>query len=220
MAQQFEGETGGTDVVPPLSEEDIGKAILMGARQGRAGCHGYVELEDLVQVCWLDLLEKPHKYNRYEARGNFTGLVKEMVRTAGAYAQREKASVLGYKPEDLFFYSKRTLRETIPVILNSWETGEAYEFEYPDRALWMDIDEALRQLPMADLQMIRWAFEDDRSVVASKLGISEAAAKQRVNRLLDKLRMYLGGENPLPRRRSISNAASQAATRNAWDGEG
>jgi len=106
MAQPYD-EAGGTDEVPPLTDEDVSKAIAMGARQGRAGCHGYVELEDLVQVCWLDLLEKPHKYNRYEARGNFTGLVKEMVRTAGAYAQREKASVLGYKPEDLFFYSKR-----------------------------------------------------------------------------------------------------------------
>jgi hypothetical protein len=219
MDQPYD-EVGGVLETPPLEDEDVSKAILMGARQGLSGCHGYVELEDLVQVCWLDRLEKPGKYRRYEARGDFTGLVKEMVRTAGVYAQREKANALGYKPEDLFFYSRRVLREVIPAILNSWSTGELYEFEYRDRALWMDIDGALKKMADADLQMIRWAFEDDRSVVAGKLGISEDAASMRVGRLLDKVRQTLGGENPTPRRRTLSNAASQAANRNAWDGGG
>jgi len=215
MDQQFDDEER-----PPLTEEDISKAILMGARQGRSGCHDYVELEDLTQVCWLDLLEKPKKYSRYIAQGNFNGLVKEMVRTSGQFAHREKAIRLGYKPEDLFFYSKKVLREVIPVILESWVSGDLYEFEYSDRALWIDIDRALKELSDADLQIVRWAFTDDEDTVAAKLGLSDSAASMRVSRLLDKIRETLGGENPAPRRRSLSNAASQAATRNQWDGEG
>jgi len=208
------------DERPPLGEDDINKAIFIGARQGRAGCYDYVEMQDLIQVCWLDILEKPGKYNRYKANGNFNGLVKEFTRTAGLFAQREKAESLGYRPQDLFFYSKKRLRMVIPVILEAWQSGDLYEFEYTDRAEWVDIDRGLRKLAASDLQILRWAFTEDESVVARKLGITPAAASMRVSRVLDKLRETLGGENPAPRRRALSNAASQAQTRNQWDGEG
>ena len=145
---------------------------------------------------------------------------QEFNRKCTQYAHKQKAAALGYRPEDLFFYSKKVLREIIPVILESWESGDLYEFEYTDRALWVDVDRALRQMSAADLQIIRWAFTDDEDTVAAKLGLSPGAASMRVSRLLDKIREGLGGENPAPRRRSLSNAASQAMTRNQWDGEG
>jgi len=208
------------DERPPLGEDDVNKAIFIGARRGRTGCYDYVELQDLVQVCWVDLLEKPGKYNRYRTQGNFNGLVKEMARTAGLFAQREKAELLGYRPQDLFYYSKKRLRRVIPIILESWQSGDLYEFENPDRAEWVDVDRALKKLSASDLQILRWAFTHDEDTVARRLGITQPAASMRVSRVLDKLRELLGGENPTPRRRSLSNAASQAQTRNQWDGEG
>jgi hypothetical protein len=219
MDQQY-----AVDEQPPLTQEEVAKAITMGARQGRAGCIGYTELDDLIQVCWLDTLEKPRKYQRYINAGNFNGLVKEMVRTSGSYAQREKAAVLGYKPEDLFFYSRRILREVIPAILEYQQTGETFEYEYPDRALWLDVSAGLRELSLADQQLITWAFAGDpgREVganrVAAHLGISQAAAISRTGRVLDKLRGHLGGDNPFERRRIRSSASAQAELQHQWEG--
>jgi hypothetical protein len=215
MEQPYDNEE-----LAPLTAEDILKAKQSAVRSVRNKFFGYAEWEDLMQVAELALLETPQKFARLSEAGNYTGVWQEFNRKCTQYAHKQKAAALGYRPEDLFFYSKRVLREIIPVILESWESGDLYEFEYTDRALWVDVDRGLRQLSAADLQIIRWAFEGDDDKVATMLSISENAASMRVSRLLDKIREGLGGENPAPRRRSLSNAASQAMTRNQWDGEG
>lgn len=204
----------------PLTEEDILKAKQSAVRSVRNKFYGYAEWDDLMQVAELALLETPQKFARLSEAGNYTGVWQEFNRKCTQYAHKQKAAALGYKPEDLFFYSKKVLREIIPVILESWESGDLYEFEYTDRALWVDVDRALKALTASELQIIRWAFQGDDDTVADRLGISQGAASMRVSRLLDKIREGLGGENPAPRRRSFSNAAAQAQTRNQWDGEG
>lgn len=214
MDQQFDEEPA------PLSVEEILKAKQSAVRSVRNKFWGYAEWEDLMQVAELALLESPQKFTRLTEAGNYTGVWQEFNRKCVQYAQKQKAAALGYRPEDLFFYSKKVLRELIPVILESWNSGDKYEFEYNDRALWIDIEHALQDMSAADLQIIRWAFQDDEDRVSLKLGISEGAASMRVSRLLDKIREGLGGQNPTPLRRSLSNAASQAALRNQWDGEG
>lgn len=206
--------------VDPLTQEDISAAKTSAVRKVRSQFWGFVEWDDLMQVAELALLETPQKFARLAEAGNYTGVWQEFNRKCTQYAHKQKAAALGYRPEDLFFYSKKVLREIIPVILESWESGDLYEFEYTDRALWVDVDRALKALTASELQIIRWAFQGDDDTVADRLGISEGAASMRVSRLLDKIREGLGGENPAPRRRSLSNAASQAMTRNQWDGEG
>ena len=214
MEQPYDDES------PPLTAEDVLKAKQSAVRSVRNKFYGYAEWEDLMQVAELALLETPQKFARLSEDGNYTGVWQEFNRKCTQYAHKQKAAALGYKPEDLFFYSKKVLREIIPVILESWVSGDLYEFEYTDRALWVDVDRALKGLSASELQIIRWAFQDDEDTVANRLGISAGAASMRVGRLLDKIREGLGGENPAPRRRSLSNAASQAITRNQWDGEG
>lgn len=214
MEQPYDEESA------PLTAEDILRAKQSAVRSVRNKFYGYAEWEDLMQVAELALLETPQKFSRLAEAGNYTGIWQEFNRKCTQYAHKQKAAALGYRPEDLFFYSKKVLREIIPIILESWESGDLYEFEYTDRALWVDVDRALKGLPASELQVIQWAFQDDEDTVADKLGISVGAASMRVSRLLDKIREGLGGENPAPRRRSLSNAASQAMTRNQWDGEG
>ena len=204
----------------PLTTDDVLKAKQSAVRSVRNKFYGYAEWDDLMQVAELALLETPQKFARLSEAGNYTGVWQEFNRKCTQYAHKQKAAALGYKPEDLFFYSKKVLREIIPVILESWESGDLYEFEYTDRALWVDVDRALKALTASELQIIRWAFQGDDDTVADRLGISQGAASMRVSRLLDKIREGLGGENPAPRRKSLSNAASQAMTRNQWDGEG
>lgn len=215
MDQQYDDQESA-----PLTDDDILKAKQSAVRSVRNRFYGYADWDDLMQVAELALLETPQKFARMAEAGNYTGVWQEFNRKCTQYAHKQKAAALGYRPEDLFFYSKKVLREIIPVILESWDSGDLYEFEYTDRALWVDVDRGLRQLSAAELQIIRWAFEGDDDTVAGRLGISEGAASMRVSRLLDKIREGLGGENPAPRRRSLSNAASQAMTRNQWDGEG
>lgn len=205
---------------PPLTGEDVSSIMQSSAKYVRNRFFGYTELADILQVLRLDMLEHPIKYNKLIDAGSADFLSKEYIRVGSRYAMKDKAAALGFKPEDLFFYSKKVLREIIPVILESWDSGDLYEFEYQDRALWVDVDRALRKLSASELQIIRWAFTDDNDTVAGRLGLSQGAAAMRVSRLLDKIREDLGGENPSPRRRSLSNAASQAMTRNQWDGEG
>ncbi len=206
MEQQYDDESA------PLTDEDILKAKQSAVRSVRNKFYGYAEWEDLMQVAELALLETPQKFARLAEAGNYTGVWQEFNRKCTQYAHKQKAAALGYRPEDLFFYSKKVLREIIPVILESWESGDLYEFEYSDRALWVDVDRGLRKLSASELQIIRWAFQGDDDTVADRLGISQGAASMRVSRLLDKIREGLGGENPAPRRRSLSNAASQAMT--------
>lgn len=208
------------DVRPPLTEASVQNTLQSSAKYVRNKFYGYTELEDILQVLQLDMFEHPRKYGKLIDNGSSDFLYKEFTRVGSRYAMKDKAAALGFRPEDLFFYSKKVLREIIPVILESWSSGDLYEFEYQDRALWVDVDRALRALPASELQIIRWAFTDDNDTVAAKLGLSAGAAAMRVSRLLDKLRESLGGENPAPRRRSLSNAASQAVTRKQWDGEG
>lgn len=205
---------------PPLTEDAVLNTLQSTAKQVRNRFYGYTELEDILQVMRLDMLEHPGRYGKMIAEGNSYFLSQELTRVGSRYAMKDKAAALGFKPEDLFYYSKKVLREIIPVILESWASGDLYEFEYTDRALWVDVDQGLRKLSASDLQIIRWAFTDDEDTVAAKLGLSPGAASMRVSRLLDKIREGLGGENPAPRRRSLSNAAAQAQTRNQWDGEG
>lgn len=197
---------------PPLTEEAVSSTMQSTAKYVRNKFFGYTEFEDIMQVLKLDMLEHPRKYSKLVENGNAYFLAQEFTRVGSRYAMRDKAAALGFRPEDLFFYSKKALRELIPVILESWDSGDLYEFEYSDRAMWIDIDRALKKLSASELQIIRWAFQGDDDTVADRLGISAGAATMRVSRLLDKIREGLGGENPAPRRRSFSNAASQAMT--------
>ncbi|HET7640134.1 MAG TPA: hypothetical protein VFK47_15515 [Ktedonobacteraceae bacterium] len=212
--------------VQSLTDEDINRALNGAATKVRSRFYGYVELDDLKQQGRLARLEHPIKFRRLAESGNYLGTWQEFNRVMSAYANKERAAKTGYKAEDLFFYNKRLLRELIPAILNSWQTGNEFEHEYHDRSAWMDVESGLQALTASDYQIICWAFLDDPGEeagyanVGAHLGITSDAARQRVNRILDHIRETLGGPNPFTRRRAVSNAAAMAKTRNQWDGEG
>lgn len=210
----------------PLTEGAIAHTIQSTARYVRRSFYDYVELDDLIQQAHLDMLEKPHKYKRYIDGGNSRFLAAEISRTCTAYAQKEKAAKLGYKTEDLFFYSKRALREHIPAVLETWSADEHHEFEYRDRTTLVDVARALVELSASDYQMICWAFLGDPqeeagyATVGRHLGIDPKAAQSRIDRILLKMQESLGGGSPFHRRKAVSNASAQAQTRHVYDGEG
>ena len=221
MEAQYDNED-----TKPLTQEEVDKALATAVKRVLSRFYNYVEREDLKQVAELALLEHPKKFAQWQQKGEYLNIHSELHRICAKYAHKEKADKLGYRPEDLFFYSKKALREHIPAILESWETDDCFEFEYSDRAMWLDIEAALKSLEQYEYQILWWAFKGDPgdssgvATVASHLNLSESAAASRIDRILNKLREQLGGDNPWHARKAKSNAAAVAELRNQWDGNG
>ncbi len=219
------GLMAASSVKESLTEEEAQKVIQSAARKARNRFYGYVSLEDMIQEAWTAFCALPAVVH-HMSNGDSDRLFRLIYKHCALYGHREKAAALGYRVEDLFFYNKGLLRELIPPILESWTSADSYEDVYSDRAAWLDVNSALQALSGSDFQIIWWAFKGDPdegsgyACVADHLGITPDAARQRVDRILNRMRDSLGGESPYPSRRRRSNAAAQAETRNQWDGEG
>jgi DNA-directed RNA polymerase specialized sigma24 family protein len=209
----------------PWGEDEISKTVYSAARQVRGRFSNYVEFEDLMQEAWM-AVHSTSKMAEWQSQGEQgkSRLRRHLLKACSLYAQRNKAAKLGYRHSDLFYYSPGLLRHIVSLILESiGDEREVYE-GFPDRAVWIDVEAALLTLSDSDYQMIWWAFKGDLDeeegyeLVGERLGISPDAARKRVNRILRRLQDHLGGENPAPRRKSRTNAAAMAETRNAWEG--
>ena len=201
----------------PLSLEKAERLRVSAARKAAGIFHGYVEFEDMMQVAYMATLEHPRKAREYEEAGDDKRWFRLVYKACTLYGQKQKASALGYRYEDLFFYSLKALRRILPLVLDNEHVQ--------DTDALMDVSRALSELSMADHQLLWWAFKGDPDEeagyqnVAAHLAVSVGAARGRVDRVLRRLQEGLGGENPAPRRRPRSNAAAMAETRTAWDGE-
>jgi len=195
--------------------------IQSAARKAAGSFYGYVPFEDMLQQAHLATLEHPRKFQEHVDTGDAKRLYGMCYKACSAYGQKIKAAYLGYRVEDLYFYSTRALRKILPLVLETMESNEVPT----DSDAWLDVTRALEGLSGADWQMIWWAFHGDPDEeagmenVAAHLAITVGAARGRVDRILRNLQAALGGESPTPRRRRQSNAAAMAETRNAWDGE-
>lgn len=207
--------------------DTIARTVYSAARQVRGRFHNYVELEDLLQEAWM-AVHSTSKLDEWQSQGESgkSRLRRHLLKACSLYAQKNKAAKLGYRHNDLFYYSPGLLRHMISLILESiGDEREIYE-GFPDRAVWVDVEGSLLTLSDAEYQIIWWAFKGDLEeeegyeLVGDRLGISPDAARKRVNRILYRIQDQLGGENPAPRRKSKTNAAAMAETRNAWEGEG
>lgn len=195
------------------------RTIQSAARKAADSFYGYVPFEDMLQQAHLSTLEHPRKFQDLVDTGDAKRLYGMVYKDCSLYGQRQKAAALGYRLEDLYFYSKKALRAALPLVLES-------EASHDVEAL-MDVSRALDGLSGADWQMIWWAFKGDPEEeagyenVAAHLAITVSAARGRVDRVLGRLQEALGGQNPSPRRaHRVSNSSALAETRSAWDGEG
>lgn len=81
------------------------------------------------------------------------------------------------------------------------ETGESVEFEAPsastpfeERLLLCAVQEALQALPEKDRQIAEWRLFEEltEQEIAQRLGVSQRAVSQRLQRILTTLREQLG----------------------------
>jgi RNA polymerase sigma factor (sigma-70 family) len=172
-----------------------------------------VESNDIRQELWIWFLEHPNKVTTWEAldgKQSIKLIARSLRNAAKDYCQREKAQVVGYRVEDNYYYDKELVETLLPAILRGDTIAPALtEMGYQSTkkvaseggnwfAMVGDINRALHKLTSEQFYVLCLRFEEgnDNATMAKELDISEDAARMRVNRALNNLLNYLGGERP------------------------
>jgi RNA polymerase sigma factor (sigma-70 family) len=172
-----------------------------------------VEANDIRQELWVWFLEHPNKVTTWEAldgKQSIKLIARSLRNAAKDYCQREKAQVVGYRVEDNYYYDRELVETLLPAILRGDTIAPALtEMGYQSTkkvaseggnwfAMVGDINRALHKLNSEQFYVLCLRFEEgnDNATMSKELDISEDAARMRVNRALNNLINYLGGERP------------------------
>ena len=171
-----------------------------------------VQAEDIRQELWVWFLEHPNKVKVWETLDGkqSTKLVARSLRNAAKdYCQREKANSVGYRVEDNYYYDREVVERLLPAVLRGDSIAPSLSdlgFSNTKQVLseggnWFammaDIDKALSKLPEEQQNIIYLRFDgSDLATLAKELSISQDAARMRVNRAMNNLMNFLGGQRP------------------------
>jgi DNA-directed RNA polymerase specialized sigma24 family protein len=180
-----------------------------------------VEVSDIRQELWVWFFEHPNKVRTWEALDGkqATKLIARSLRNAAKdYCQKEKAARVGYRVEDNYYYDRELIEMLLPAVLRGDVVAPALtEMGYQSTkkvaseggnwfAMVGDINRGLHKLSSEQYYVLCLRFEEgnDNATMAKELEISEDAARMRVNRALNNLINYLGGERPVKERDYIA----------------
>lgn len=195
-----------------------------------------VERDDIVQELWLWLASNPEKVEKWgdDGKRGERFLATALRRRGRAYGTVEKAGIVGYELDDLYWYSTGQLRELIPLAFDkgTWaETGMSLEESGGNRqsrpsegnnrlAMLCDVRSSLEAGSEPD-KLLLWThfglgMEEDEH--AMTLGVTVETLRVRLHRAVVRVQKRLGGpriDGPyVGTRRAMSNAQAQAITRN------
>jgi RNA polymerase sigma factor (sigma-70 family) len=138
--------------------------------------------------------------------------LQRAMRHAGLkYCQEEKARVLGYKIEDVYYYELGLIRDTLTRIwdedawVNPPQPVEQAKVKHRSVsegnnyvATLSDVSRAVSALPKPDQLVLRWFFNDGYTAdeIAKYLDITRSAVESRIHRLVKRVQRLLGGERP------------------------
>lgn len=201
-----------------------------------------VDWEDIAQELRLWWVKNHARIGRYlvedaehqDAKPGTKKLMRALSLEASGYCQVEKARHLGYRVEDLFFYTTGALRELLTMALDyecwlqlgqrSVEDGSPRVAASPAEgnnlvAVLSDVRRGLDLVSDADRDLLVALYRDAMSEaeLAERAGLTVEAINKRHDRALMRLRDALGGERPPMHegpgaRRVIGNAAARAMT--------
>ena len=195
------------------------------------------ESGDLDGVQWEWVYSNPDKVKAYQ-EGDAMGLLSFRLRSvATRWAAAEREVALGRDPEDLHLYNIGTVRELLKDVFHheNWQPapqggdgmprGSSVASRGGDRvAMLGDVSAAVKQVPQDQWNVLIWAFKYGYSYeqIAEALEITVQAARKRVDRAVERVRMVLMGIAPstseagdpefIGRRRAMSNAQARAIT--------
>ncbi len=186
------------------------------------------DADDIRQELWVWFLEHPNKVKTWEAldgKQSVKLVAKSLRNAAKDYCQREKARAVGYKVDDNYYYDREVVELLLPAVLRKdlvapamTELGFTKAKKVASEggnwfAMMADIDRSLSRLTQEQLSIIYLRFGDgcDNASLATELGITEDAARMRVNRAVNNLLNFLGGTRPRKERDYTEEEANDRA---------
>ena len=172
-----------------------------------------VDADDVRQELWLWFLEHPNKVNAWEAldgKQSIKLIAKSLRNAAKDYCQKQKAQIGGYRVEDNYYYDRELVEALLPSVIRGdvvapamvdlgFISGKKVASEGGNWfAMMADIEWGLDKLTTEQKSIIFLRFGDgcDNKTFAKELGITEDAARMRVNRAVNNLINFLGGSKP------------------------
>ena len=183
------------------------------------GWQGYVEAEDLEQECLIWFLEHPKYATEYRDNGKSgeRKLRNSLVNKARKYAIREKAARSGYDQEAEYYYSLEEIERLLPPFFSrDWmgsglmtmpESGRSSNRPIPSEGNNLvvklaDIAKAFKRLSTHQQLLLKRIYGepgDYRLLLnqeASRNGVTVNTQRQRIRRVLGRMRKTLGGKRP------------------------
>jgi RNA polymerase sigma factor (sigma-70 family) len=171
------------------------------------------DTDDIRQELWVWFLEHPNKVKTWEqldGKQSIKLIARSLRNAAKDYCQKEKARAVGYKVEDNYYYDREIVEALLPAILRGDKVAPAMNdlgFTNSKKvaseggnwfAMMADIERALTRLTHEQSTIIYLRFGDgcDNVTLAKELDISEDASRMRVNRAVNNLLNFLGGQRP------------------------
>jgi DNA-directed RNA polymerase specialized sigma24 family protein len=210
-----------------------------------ARAYPQVTREDVAQQLQLHAHDNLSRFFDYMQREDGERIIRSILnQEARKYAIKERAHVTGHSVEDQTWYSPRQIREILPDVFDyaDWQSFQAGTSEVRvkpvanatgDRlASIIDVKNALeKMLPeQAAWLKLHYHHGEGHEALAHRAGISQDAARKRLDRAVYALRDQLGGPRPADPyeavngqfdtrskgRRAMSNAAARRATEGNW----
>lgn len=173
-----------------------------------------VDADDIRQELWVWFLEHPNKVKVWESldgKQSVKLIARSLRNSAKDYCQKQKAHAVGYRVEDNYYYDRELVEILLPAVLRGDTTAPAFQdLGYSNNkkvaseggnwfAMMADVERAVDKLTAEQRSIIYLRFGDgcDNKTFAKELGISEDAARMRINRALNNLINYLGGNRTM-----------------------
>lgn len=176
-----------------------------------------VDAGDVRQELWVWFLEHPNKVRVWESldgKQSIKLIARSLRNAAKDFCQREKAKTSGYHVSDNYYYEREVVELLLPAVLRGdlqaptlLDLGFTKNKKVASEggnwfAMMADIERAMARLTQEQQTIVYLRFGDgcDNKTFAAELGITEDAARMRVNRALNNLMNFLGGRKPLKER--------------------
>jgi len=218
------------------------KMVKSVASQVSRSFPSYVDTRDTESHMWLWLYEKRESIRKTVADhpNEWEAMISSTLRKVALdFCITEKANAEGVDPRDSYSYSLPKIQELLEIVFEyeDWQSFSYVSDGQPrakgqanmtgDRiAELSDVKAALERLPDNPYNALLWTYKYQLSnaELGVELGISEEAAKKRVQRARETLQRELGRRDtsaepgPADRRTVRSNAAWRAQLANQYDG--
>lgn len=196
-----------------------------------------VDVGDVRQELWVWFLEHPNKVRLWESYDGkqTTKLIARSLRNAAKdFCQREKAKTSGYHVTDNHYYDRALIERYLPAVLRNDLTAPILlDLGFTNNkkvaseggnwfAMKADIERGMDRLPVEQKSIIYLRFGDgcnSNAELGQELGISEDAARMRVNRAMNNLLNFLGGQMPIKERDYTEEEVNGTEDTNGFDSD-